>query len=101
MKIRKGDKVQVVKGKDRGKQGEVLAIFPEENKALVRGVNIVKRHIKAKREGKAGERIEKEAPLPLSNVMLLCPHTNMPTRVSFRTEGGEKVRYSVRAQKTI
>jgi large subunit ribosomal protein L24 len=101
MKIRKGDKIEVRKGKDRGKQGEVLAVIPAENRVLVRGVNMIKRHVKAKREGRPGERVEKEAPLPLSNVMLVCPHTNKPTRVAFRTEGGEKVRYSVRAKKTL
>lgn len=101
MKIKKGDKVQIMAGKDRGKQGEVLFVLPETEKVLVKGANMMKRHVKAKREGEKGERIEKEAPLHISNVMLLCPHTGKPTRVGYKIEGGEKIRISKRAGKAI
>ena len=101
MKIKKGDKVQLMAGKDRGKQGEVLVVFPVLEKVIVKGANMMKRHIRAKKDGQKGERIEKEAPIHISNVMLVCPHTNKPTRVGYQMEGGEKVRMSVRAKKAI
>lgn len=101
MKIRKGDRIQVIKGKDRGKTGEVLTVLPLEMKVVVRGINMIKRHTRPKKEGAKGERIEKEAPLSVSNVMILCPHTNKPTRIAYKMEGKEKVRYSVRAKKAL
>jgi large subunit ribosomal protein L24 len=101
MKIKKGDHVQIITGKDRGKQGEVLRVFPDDDKVIVKGANMMKRHVKARREGQKGERIEKEAPTHISNVMLVCPHTSKPTRVGYKTEGGEKVRISKRSGKTL
>lgn len=101
MKIKKGDKVQVMAGKDRGKQGEVLRVFPVAEKVLVKGVNVMKRHMRAKREGEKGERVEKEVPLHVSNVMLVCPHTNKPTRIGYKIEGGEKIRMSKKSGKAI
>ena len=101
MKLKKGDQVQIIAGKDRGKQGEILAVFPKDDKVIVKGAGMMKRHKRATRDGKKGERIEKEAPLHVSNVMLLCPHTNKPTRVSYKIEGGEKVRMSQKAKKAI
>lgn len=101
MKIKKGDKVQIMAGKDRGKQGEVLRVIPVAEKVLVKGVNVMKRHMRAKREGEKGERIEKEVPLHVSNVMLVCPHTNKPTRIGYKIEGGEKIRMSKKSGKAI
>jgi large subunit ribosomal protein L24 len=101
MKIKKGDKVQIMAGKDRGKQGEVLRVIPVTEKVLVKGVNVMKRHMRAKREGEKGERIEKEVPLHVSNVMLVCPHTNKPTRIGYKIEGGEKIRMSKKSGKAI
>lgn len=101
MKIKKGDKVQIMAGKDRGKQGEVLLVLPVAEKVVVKGANVMKRHVRARREGEKGERIEKEAPIHVSNVMLVCPHTNKPTRVGYKVEGGEKIRMSKRAGKAI
>lgn len=101
MKIKKGDKVQIMAGKDRGKQGEVLHVLPMSEKVIIKGANIMKRHVRARREGEKGERIEKEAPVHVSNVMLVCPHTNKPTRVGYKIEGGEKIRMSKRAGKAI
>lgn len=101
MKIKKGDKVQIMAGKDRGKQGEVLRVLPVSEKVVVKGVNVTKRHLRARREGEKGERVEKEAPLHVSNVMLVCPHTNKPTRIGYKVEGGEKIRMSKRAGKAI
>lgn len=101
MKIKKGDQVQVIAGKSRGTTGEVLLVLPQDDKVIVKGANMMKRHMKAKREGEKGERIEKEAPIHVSNVMLMCPHTNKPTRVGYKIEGGEKIRISKRANKAI
>ena len=92
-KIRKGDRVQVLAGRDRGKRGEVLAVMPKENRALVQGVNLVKRHQKPMGLNRPGGIIEKEAPIHLSNLALIDPKSDKPTRVGFRLlEDGRKVR---------
>jgi len=101
MKIKKGDQVEIIAGKDSGKRGEVLFVFPQIDKVVVKGVSMMKRHIKATRDGEKGQRIEKEAPIHVSNVMLVCPHTGKPTRIGYRQEGGEKVRISKKSGKTI
>ena len=101
MKIKKGDQVQVMAGKDCGKQGEVVRVFPKDDKVIVKGANMMKRHMKARREGEKGERVEKESPIHISNVMLICPHTGKPTRIGYKVEGGEKVRVSKRSGKVI
>jgi large subunit ribosomal protein L24 len=101
MKIKKGDQVEVTTGKDSGKRGAVLYVFPKLEKIVVKGVNIVKRHVKARKDGEKGQRIEKEAPFHVSNVMLVCPHTGKLTRIGYRIEGGEKVRISKQSGKAI
>lgn len=101
MKIKKGDQVQIMAGKDRGKQGEIVRVFPKDDKVIVKGANMMKRHMKVRREGEKGERVEKESPIHISNVMLVCPHTGKPTRIEYKVEGGEKVRVSKRSGKVI
>lgn len=101
MKIKKGDQVEIMAGKDAGKRGAVLSTFPDIQKVMVQGVNIIKRHIRARGDGTKGQRIEKEAPIHISNVMLVCPHTSKPTRVGYKIEGGEKVRISKKSGKVI
>ena len=91
-KIRKGDRVQVLTGKDKGKRGEVLSVLPTENRAVVQGVNIVKRHTKAQGMNQPGGIQEKEASINLSNLALIDPKSDKPTRVGFRVEGDKKVR---------
>ena len=92
-KIRKGDRVQVLTGRDKGKRGEVLTVRPAENRALVQGVNLVKRHQKPRGLNAPGGIQEKEAPIHLSNLALLDPKSGKPTRVGFRLlEDGKKVR---------
>lgn len=100
MKIKKGDQVEIITGKDLGKRGTVSRVFPSTQKVVVQGVNVIKRHIRA-REGAKGQRIEKEAPIHVSNVMLVCPHTNQPTRVGYKIEGAEKVRVSKQSGQVI
>lgn len=95
-KIRKGDQVRVMTGKERGKEGRVLSVQPEESRVLVEGVNVVKRHLRLRqgrgRGGQEGGIIEKEAPIHTSNLQVVCPSCG-PTRVSYdRPEGGPKVR---------
>lgn len=92
-RIRKGDTVVVISGADRGKRGEVLRVHPKDNRAVVQGVNIAKKHTKPKGMGQPGGIIEVEATIHLSNVKLVDPKTDKPTRVGFRVlEDGTKVR---------
>ena len=92
-RIRKGDTVLVTSGADRGKRGEVLRVIPKENRSVVQGVNIAKKHTKPKGMGQPGGIVEKEATIHLSNIALLDPKNDKPTRVGFKVlENGAKVR---------
>ena len=94
MKIRKGDNVLVIKGRDRGRQGRVVQSFPKANSVQVEGVNVVKRHAKATSTVTQAGIIEKEMPLHISNIMLVNPITNLPDRVGIKKlEDGTKVRF--------
>jgi len=96
-KIRKGDKVVVVTGRDAGKSGEVLEVRPTENRAVVRGVNLVKRH-QRQTQTQEGGIISKEAPIHLSNLAIADPKDGKPTRVGFKTlDDGRKVRVAKRS----
>ena len=93
MKIRKGDKVVVLAGKDRGKEGEVAFLFPKEGRLIVTGVNISKKHQRPTRETMQGGIIDKAMPIDASNVAILSPSDGKPTRIGYRlTESGEKLR---------
>jgi large subunit ribosomal protein L5 len=99
-KIRKGDKVVVLTGKDKGRSGEVLRVMPKEDRALVRGINVVVRH-QRQTQAQEGGLIRKEAPIHLSNIALADPKDGKPTRVGFRIEGdGKKVRVAKRSGET-
>ena len=92
-RIRKGDTVVVITGADRGKRGEVLSVAPKDDRAVVQGVNLAKRHTKPRGMGQPGGIIEREATIHLSNLMLVDPKTDKPTRVGFRVlDDGRKVR---------
>ncbi len=96
-KIRKGDRVVVLAGRDKGRVGEVLGIKPKENRALVRGVNMVKRHQRQTASQEAGI-VSKEAPIQLSNIAIADPKDDKPTRVGFKMlDDGRKVRFSKRS----
>ncbi|WP_223477856.1 50S ribosomal protein L24 [Oricola indica] len=99
-KIRKGDEVVVLTGKDKGRKGSVLQVMPKDNRAVVSGVNVVKRH-QRQTAGSEGGIISKEAPIDLSNLALLDPKDSKPTRVGFRMEGERKVRFSKRSGEVI
>ena len=93
-RIRKGDNVIVLTGRDKGKRGSVLKSMPREGRLIVQGVNIVKRHTRPS-QTQTGGIVEKEAPIHVSNVALLDPASDKPTRVGFRMlEDGRKVRYA-------
>ena len=92
-RIRKGDRVVVITGADKGKRGEVLAVRPKDDRAIVQGVNVAKKHTKPQGMGKPGGIIEQEATIHLSNLALIDPKTDKPTRVGFRVlDDGRKVR---------
>ena len=97
MKIKKGDNVIVISGKDRGKTGKVEKAFTKESSVLISGVNIQKRHEKARKGGKKGQIIEKAFPIHVSNVMVMDPKENKPTRVGYKMVGDKKVRIAKRS----
>ena len=92
MHVKKGDKVMVISGKDKGKQGVILEAFPKKDRVLVEGVNIVKKHSKPSQINPQGGIINKEAPIHVSNVMPLDPKTGEPSRVGYKVEDVKKVR---------
>ena len=93
MKIRKNDTVLVITGKDRGKTGKVRFAYPKDEQILVEGINFIKRHTRARGQVRQAGIIEREAPIRVSNVMLLCNKCNHPARVGFRfLADGKKVR---------
>ena len=101
MKLRKDDKVIVILGKDKGKTGDVLQVFPTDNRVLVSGVNIAKRHTKAQGATEGGI-IDKNLPIHISNVALRDPKSGKPTRVGFKTlDGGKKARVAKRSGEVI
>ncbi len=101
LKIKKGDQVIVIAGRDKGARGEVLKVLPKENRAIVKGVNLVKRHQKATQTTEGGI-ISKEAPIHVSNLAHVDPKDGKPTRVGYKVlEDGRKVRYSKRSGEVI
>ena len=101
LKIRKGDKVVVITGKDKGKQGEVVRTIPSENRAVVRGVNVAKRHQKQTATQEGGI-VPKELPIQVSNLALIDPKDGKPTRVGYKTlADGKKVRVAKRSGEVI
>ncbi len=107
LKIRRDDTVRIIAGKDRGKTGRVLRVDPEKQKVFVEGANIIKRHTKPRtlrdtqRAQEVGGIVEMEGPIHISNVMLIDPETNEPTRDSIKREGGRRVRVSKKSGKEI
>jgi large subunit ribosomal protein L24 len=104
-RIRKGDTVEVIAGTDKGLRGEVLRVLPKENRIVIERVNIVRKHQRPVQAGRGQVQpgiIEFEAPIDMSNVMLVCPHTDERTRVGFRiNEQGQKVRVSKKSGQDI
>lgn len=102
MKIKKNDNVLVIAGKDKGKKGKVRFAYPREDKVVVEGVNFIKKHTRASGQARQAGIVEREAPLDVSNVMLICGKCNKPARVAYRTlEDGKKVRYCKVCQEVL
>ncbi len=100
-KIKKGDKVIVIAGKDKGKSGDVLEVFPSENRAIVSGINVAKRHTKTQGAQEGGI-ISKSLPIHISNIALSDPKSGKASRVGFKTlDGGKKVRVAKRSGEVI
>lgn len=92
MKIHKNDNVMIISGKDRGKSGKVLRVFPEKNAIAVEGINLRKKHVRSKQQGQKGQIIQVPALIHASNVMLICPACNKPVRVGYKIFETKKVR---------
>jgi large subunit ribosomal protein L24 len=92
MHVKKGDKVRVISGKDKGKTGVILAAYPKDSRVLVEGVNIVKKHTKPSQVNPQGGIMSFEAPIHVSNVLPIDPKSGNPTRVGYTTVDGKKVR---------
>ena len=100
-KIKKGDRVVLLTGRDKGRQGEVTRVFPKEERLIVQGLNLVKRHTRASQTDPQGGIKTKEAPVHISNVAYVDPKSGGATRVGFRTEGDRKVRYAKKSGEVI
>ncbi|MCM3164456.1 MULTISPECIES: 50S ribosomal protein L24 [Bacillaceae] len=101
MHVKKGDKVMVISGKDKGKQGVVLASYPKKDRILVEGINIVKKHAKPSQANPQGGILNQEAPIHVSNVMPLDPKSGEPTRVGYKVVDGKKVRVAKKSGETL
>lgn len=101
MHVKKGDKVMVISGKDKGKQGIILEAFPKKDRVVVEGVNIVKKHAKPSQVNPQGGIIETEAAIHVSNVMPIDPKTGEPTRVGYAVVDGKKVRVAKKSGETL
>jgi large subunit ribosomal protein L24 len=100
-KIKKGDRVIVLAGKDKGRQGQVLKVLPKDDRVLVAGINMVKRHTRPTQSDPQGGIKNKEAALHISNVAFVDPKSGEPTRVGFRIEDGKKVRVAKKSGEVI
>jgi large subunit ribosomal protein L24 len=103
LNVKKGDTVVVISGKDKGKKGKIMVAQPDDERVIVQGAAMVTRHIKPRKQGQPGGRIEKEGPIHASNVMLVCPKCDKPTRIAHKLKeveiSGEKKQKSVRVCK--
>jgi large subunit ribosomal protein L24 len=101
MKLKKGDLVKIVLGKDKGKTGKIEKVLPKIKKVLVTGVNQYKRHLKAKAQGQSSEIVTVTKPLSDQNVAFICPHCKKQTRIGFRIEKNDKIRVCRKCDKKI
>ncbi|BAM46266.1 MAG TPA: 50S ribosomal protein L24 [Bacilli bacterium] len=101
MHVKKGDKVKVLTGKDKGKEGKILAVYPKKERVLVEGVNIVKKHQKPSQDNPQGGILEQEAPIHVSNVLPIDPKTGEPTRVGYEVRDGKKVRIAKKSGEAL
>lgn len=101
MKLKKGDNVKIMSGKDRGKTGVIMAAFPESGRITIDGLNVFKKRSKPRKQGEKGQVVAVSRPMAASKVMIVCPNCKEPTRLGGRTEGNRKVRYCKKCQASI
>lgn len=101
MKIRKGDKVKIMVGKDKGKDGVIDRVYPKQEKILIQGMNLIKRHIKKNQELPDGGIVDIAKPIRVSSVMLICPKCSKATRVGYSVEKGKKTRICRKCHKPL
>jgi large subunit ribosomal protein L24 len=101
MRIKKGDHVQIISGKDNGKNGKVLRVIPGNLRVVVEGLNLMKRHVKPKKSGEKGQRVETPASISISNVMLICPKCGKQTRTTFKMVNKNKFRICKKCKSEI
>ena len=101
MFVKTGDKVKVIAGKDKGKEGVVVKTISSQDRVVVEGVNMVKKHQKPNNQYPQGGIVELEAPIHVSNVQLLDPSTNEPTKIGYKVEDGKKVRFAKKSGTTL
>ena len=101
MRIKKGDKVVVIAGSEKGKEGTITKVLPKEEKLIIGGVNMVKKHVKPNQAEPEGKITEKEAPIHVSNVAVVDPKTNKATKVRYEIKDGKKVRVAKKSSTVI
>lgn len=101
MKIKKGDEVRVIKGKDKGKTGKIEKVFPKLNKILIPEVNLYKRHVKSQVPQRPSEIVTLTKPISIANVSIICPNCKKNTRVKFKIQGDEKIRICSKCKKKL
>lgn len=101
MKIHKGDQVLIISGKDKGRKGKVMEVFPKKGSLVVEAINMVKKHIRPKKSGEKGQIVQLPAPLDSSNVKVICKNCGKPTRIGYQLSSGRKVRICKKCGKEI
>lgn len=101
MEIKLGDTVKIITGKDRGKNGKVTEVFPKDNKIIVENLNIIKKHIRPKKEGEKGQRVEVPRAIDVSNAQIVCPKCKKPTRIGHRVLENSKTRLCKKCSQEI
>ncbi len=102
LRLKSGDMVQIVSGEHKGQKGKIHKVYPQKGTVLVEGINIVKRHTKPTQKNQQGGIMEKEAPIHISNCMLVCEKTDKPTRIGIKVlENGKRARYSKRSKELV
>lgn len=101
MKIKKGDEVKIVRGKDKGKMGKIEKVLPREQKVLIPGINMAKRHLKARSQKQPAEIVSIQKPIAIANIMLVCPKCHLPTRVGFVDENGKQKRICKKCEQIL
>ncbi len=101
MKVKKGDLIMVISGKDRGKQGKVENVDPKKGKIIVTGINIAKKHLKPSRKSPHGGIIDKLMPIDISNIVIVCPRCSKPTRVAYKITESKKLRICKKCKESL